>query len=73
MKKSNLKKVLVEMIKNGESARNTAYNLYIAKYDMKNDEYEITRYGKYENGMTNEKDTDKESYPASEIDKLTEA
>lgn len=73
MKKKDLKKILVDMIKNGENERITKYhNKYTVSYLVETDEYVIGRDDWNNQILNNITYTDYETFPASEIDKLAE-
>lgn len=73
MKRKDLKKILVNMIKNGENERITKYhNKYTVLYLDKTDEYLIGHDDWNNQTLDNIAYTDYETFPASEIDKLAE-
>lgn len=71
MKRKDMKKILINMIKNGENERITKYhNKYTVTYLEGTDEYLIGRDDWNNQILNNITYTDCESFPASEIDKL---
>lgn len=73
MKRKDLKKVLINMIKNGEDKRITKYhNKYTVLYLEGTDEYLIGRDDWDNQILNNITYTEYETFPASEIDKLIE-
>jgi len=72
MRKKDLKKVLIDMIKKGESKRTTKYgNKYVIDYLDGTDEYLIGRNDRDSQILNTITYTDYATYPASEIDKIT--
>lgn len=73
MKKKDLKKILIDMIKNGENERITKYhNKYTVSYLDGTDEYLIGRDDWSNQILNSITYTDYKTFPASEIDKLAE-
>lgn len=73
MRKTDLKKILVNMIKKGESERITKYhNKYTVLYLEGTDEY-LIGHNDWDSQILNSITyTDAKTFPASEIDKLAE-
>lgn len=72
MRKEDLKKILIDMIKKGESERTTRYgNKYAIEYLDSTDEYLIGRNDRDSQILNTITYTDYAMYPASEIDKIT--
>lgn len=73
MRKEDLKKTLIDMMKKGESERTTRYgNKYVVEYLEDTDEYLIGRNDRDSQILNTITYTDYAMYPASEIDKITE-
>lgn len=72
MRKEDLKKTLIDMMKKGESERTTRYgNKYVVDYLEDTDEYLIGRNDQDSQILNTITYTDYAMYPASEIDKIT--
>lgn len=73
MRKEDLKKILIDMMKKGENKRTTRYgNKYVVEYLDGTDEYLIGRNDRDSQILNTITYTDYAMYPASEIDRLTE-
>lgn len=72
MRREDLKKILIDMIKKGESKRTTRYgNKYVVEYLDGTDEYLIGRNDWDSQILNTITYTNYAMFPASEIDKLT--